>query len=905
MYCLQGINIILKLENLYLGGSDLKIVELKAFKGRNIYSHRKTIKMVVDLGEWIDISSKDIVNFNDKLLEILPGLYEHKCSLGYPGGFVERLHEGTYMAHVIEHIALELLNILGEDVSFGKARRIRDTSLYTIVFEYIDETRGLEVGKVAVQLVKSLCNQQPFDLNSALDIVEEKVYENQLGPSTKAIVEAAERRQIPVTRIGNDSIIQLGYGKYQKRIQATIVENTSCIAVDIACDKTTTKMILDEVGIPVPEGGVCKTLKQALDMAEKIGYPVVVKPEKGNQGKGVSLDVNSPSEVADAFMIASKFDSNVLVEKCIKGNDYRVLVINGRVAAVARRIPAHVIGDGIHSIAELVKIANKDPRRGQGHEKPLTKIKIDDISLRVLLKQGYKLDDIPPKGKKVYLKQNGNISTGGEAIDCTDKIHPENENIAVRASQIIGLDVAGVDITCPDISKPISTNGGAVIEVNAAPGLRMHLFPSKGKPRKVADLIVDMLFPPMAKHSVPIISITGTNGKTTTARMISHIFKIYGMNVGMAVTGGIYINDKCLVKGDTTGPVSARTVLMDKTIDIAVLETARGGIIRSGLAYDLSDVGVLTNLSEDHLGIDGVETLDDLLFIKSLVIESVKPNGYAVLNADDPMVVQASNRVNCNIIYFSKQEDNLIIHKHILAGGKAVFLRNKYVTIATGNGNIQSLHISKIPATYGGRLVHNIENCLAAIAAAYSMMVPLPIIEKAMTSFYSDELQNPGRFNVFNIKGFRVIVDYGHNIAGYKLMGEAIKKMGASRLIGIIGVPGDRDNSTIKAIGSIAATIFDKIIIKEDSDLRNRKKGEVAKLLEEGVLSQGMGKDHIEVILSETQALNKAISEALPGDLIVIYYEKLEPVLDIIKKAMVDLDSKGEKELDRIQYSKN
>lgn len=343
---------------------------------------------------------------------------------------------------------------------------------------------------------------------------------------------------------------------------------------------------------------------------------------------------------------------------------------------------------------------------------------------------------------------------------------------------------------------------------------------------------------------------------------------------------------------------------MDKTIDIAVLETARGGIIRSGLAYDLSDVGVLTNLSEDHLGIDGVETLDDLLFIKSLVIESVKPNGYAVLNADDPMVVQASNRVNCNIIYFSKQEDNLIIHKHILAGGKAVFLRNKYVTIATGNGNIQSLHISKIPATYGGRLVHNIENCLAAIAAAYSMMVPLPIIEKAMTSFYSDELQNPGRFNVFNIKDFRVIVDYGHNIAGYKLMGEAIKKMGASRLIGIIGVPGDRDNSTIKAIGSIAATIFDKIIIKEDSDLRNRKKGEVAKLLEEGVLSQGMGKDHIEVILSETQALNKAISEALPGDLIVIYYEKLEPVLDIIKKAMVDLDSRGAKQLDQVQYSK-
>ena len=594
-----------------------------------------------------------------------------------------------------------------------------------------------------------------------------------------------------------------------------------------------------------------------------------------------------------------------MVEKCIKGNDYRVLVINGRVAAVAKRIPAHVVGDGVHNITELVEITNKDPKRGEDHEKPLTKIKIDDISLRVLLKQGYKVEDVPPKGKKVFLKQNGNISTGGQAIDCTDIIHPENANIAVRASQIIGLDIAGVDITCPDISKPISVNGGAVIEVNAAPGLRMHLFPSKGKPRKVADMIIDMLFPATRRHSVPIISITGTNGKTTTARMTSHILNVYGMNVGMAVTGGIYINDKCLIKGDTTGPISARTVLMDKSIDVAVLETARGGIIRSGLAYDLCDIGILTNLSEDHLGIDEVYTLEDLLHIKSLVIESIKPNGYAVLNADDPMVVQAAKRVNSNIIYFSKQEDNIIVHKHILSGGKAVFIRNKYVTIATGNGNIQSLHISKIPAVYGGKLIHNIENCLAAISAAYSMMVPIPIIEKAMTSFYSDEWQNPGRFNIFNIKNFRVIVDYGHNIASYKLMGEAIKKMGASRLIGIIGVPGDRDNSTIKAIGHIAATIFDKVIIKEDTDLRNRKKGEVAKLLEEGVLSQGMRKDDIEIILSETQALDKAIGQASAGDLIVIFYEKLEPVLDVIKKALVHTDYKFEKELDKVLYSKN
>ncbi|NLI60330.1 MAG: cyanophycin synthetase [Clostridiales bacterium] len=883
----------------------MEIIELKAFKGRNIYSHKKTIKMIVDLNKWVDISTKNIENFNSRLVSILPGLYEHKCSLGYAGGFIERLNKGTYMAHVMEHISIELLNILGEPIGFGKARRVGDTSLYTIVYEYLDETRGLEVGKVAVQLVKSLYKGKDFDLDSALNIVKEKVCRNQLGPSTRAIVDAAIKRKIPITRIGRDSIIQLGYGKYQKRIQATIVEDTSCIAVDLACDKTTTKMILEDVGIPVPEGGACKSIQQAIDMAEKIGYPVVVKPEKGNQGKGVSLDNTNPSEVAQSFIAASRFDDNVLIEKRIPGNDYRILVINGRIAAVARRVPAHVVGDGIHNISQLIEIVNKDPRRGEDHEKPLTKIKIDDISLRLLSKQGYSLDSIPAKNERVFLKENGNISTGGEAIDCTDSIHPENCSIAVRAAQVIGLDVAGVDITCQDISRPLHNDGGAVIEVNAAPGLRMHLSPSKGKSRNVADLIIDMLFPPGTRHSVPIISITGTNGKTTTTRMIAHIFKVFGMNVGKAVTGGIYINEKCFVEGDTTGPTSARTILMDKSIDIAVLETARGGIIRSGLAYDQSDVGVLTNLSEDHLGIDGVDTLDDLLDVKSLVTESIKASGYAVLNADDPMVVQTAKRVKSKIVFFSRQEDNLIVHKHISLGGKAVFLKNNYITIATGNGNIQSLHISKIPSAYGGKLIYNIENCLAAISAAYSMMVPIPIIEKGISSFYSDELQNPGRFNVFNIKNFRVVVDYGHNIASYKLTGEAIKKMGASRFIGIIGIPGDRDNASIKAVGSIAASIFDRIIIKEDRDLRNRREGEVAKLLEEGALSQGMGKDRMETILSETVALEKAMAQASAGDLIVIFYEELDPILKIIKKASETMDSKLTNVFNNAKYGKS
>ncbi|MBM7581509.1 cyanophycin synthetase [Caldicoprobacter guelmensis] len=869
----------------------MKICEIKAFKGRNIYSHQKVIKMVVDLEDMVDVATKDIEGFNDALLKLLPGLYQHHCSLGCPGGFIARLEEGTYLSHVIEHCALEIQSILGYDVSFGRARQVMDSTKYTIVYAYKNEVAGVEAGKCAVQLVEALCKGHSFDLSSHLNRIKEKAVKNELGPSTKAIVEAALGRGIPVMRIGNGSILQLGYGKYQKRIEATITENTSCISVDIACDKTLTKEILKEAGIPVPEGSVCTTIEDALQIAEELGYPVVIKPEKGNQGKGVSLNLTTPEEVVQAFKIARQVDENIIVEKYIKGNDYRVLVVGGRVVAVAQRIPAHVVGDGVHTIAQLVEMVNKDERRGEGHEKPLTKIKIDEISLMLLKKQGYTLDSIPPAGKWVYLKANGNLSTGGEAIDCTNKIHPVNCEIAVRAAQIIGLDIAGIDIACPDISKPIEEGVGAVIEVNAAPGIRMHLYPSKGKPRNVAQNIIDMLFPPGSRHSIPIISVTGTNGKTTTVRMIAHILRTQGYTVGMTTTGGVYINDHCVMKGDTTGPASAKIVLTDKRVEVAVLETARGGIIRSGLGYDLSDIAVLTNISEDHLGIDEVYTLEDLLHVKSLVVEAVKTNGYVVLNADDPMVVEAAKRVKSNIIYFSKQEDNIIVHRHLVAGGLAVFLKGQHITIATGDGFIQCMDVSRIPATYGGKLVYNIENSLAAVSVAYAMKIPIETIQKALASFYADEIHNPGRFNVFNIRDFRVVVDYAHNISGYTHVIEAIKKMGASRTVGIIGVPGDRQDSSIRRIGFIAGKGFDRVIIKEDVDLRGRRRGEVAKLLEEGVLSAGMDPNNVEVILSEVEALKTAIKRAKTGDLIVIFYEKLEPIMATIKEVLSNVEA--------------
>jgi cyanophycin synthetase len=621
-----------------------------------------------------------------------------------------------------------------------------------------------------------------------------------------------------------------------------------------------------------------------------MGETVVVKPEKGNQGKGVSVRLSEAQEVVDAFHFAKKYDDSIIVEQHIQGKDYRVLVVGDQVVAAARKIPAHVIGDGIHTILELVEDVNQKEIRGDGHEKPLTKIKIDDVALALLKKQGYSVNSIPHKDKWIYLKENSNLSTGGEAIDCTDHIHPTNREIAIRAARAIGLNIAGIDIICEDISIPIEKGSGAIIEINAAPGIRMHLYPSVGKPRKVADHILDALYPSRSKHSVPIISITGTNGKTTTARMISHILRVHGLNVGLTTTGGVYINDKCIMKGDTTGPSSAQAVLTDRSIDVAVLETARGGIIRSGLGYDLSDVGILTNISEDHLGVDDINSLEDLLHVKSLVLEAIKNTGYAILNADDPMVVQAEKKVRCNSIYFSKQDDNFTIHKHLAKGGIAVFVKNGYITIATGDSLIQSLSILQIPATMAGKLVHNIENSLAAVSAAYALRIPIATIEKAIGTFYTDELQNPGRFNVFNIRDFRVIVDYGHNIAGYKYVLDAVKKMGASRLIGIIGVPGDRSDESIRDIGQIAGQVFDYIYIKEDLDLRGRREGEVFHLLHQGIIKTGFGKNRVEYIRYETQALSKAIATARSGDLIVIFYEKLQPVLDLIKNITLNLE---------------
>ncbi|NLD46014.1 MAG: cyanophycin synthetase, partial [Clostridiaceae bacterium] len=651
----------------------MQIIDVQCYAGRNIYSHKPVIRLTVDIGELYKSPTKDFEGFNERLLELFPGLKRHFCSLGYEGGFLERLKEGTYIGHVTEHLIIEIQNMLGYKVCYGKTRVVKEPYLYYIVFEYINEKCGIECARNSVDIMRKLIDKRSIDLDKILQNLRVVSTQTDLGPSTSALYEEAKKRGIPVMRIGNDSLLRLGYGKYSRLVQAALTDMPSCISVDIACNKELTKRILRDNKIPVPEGDVAYSIESAVQIANEIGYPVVIKPLDLSQGKGVVLNLNSESEVRSAYEEAIKYTKAVLVERYIKGRDYRILIIGGKVAAAAERTPPFVTGDGIHTVSELVDIENASQLRGNCHEKPLTKIRLDSMTKKVLNVQGFDETYIPLPEEKIFLRYNGNLSTGGTARNCTDELNPYNSALAVKAAKVLGLDIAGVDITTPDISKPVSGSNGAIIEVNAAPGLRMHLFPSEGEPVDVASDILDMMYPAGKESSIPIVSITGTNGKTTTTRLISHTLALCGKRVGMTSTSGIYIGNECILKGDNTGPVSAGIVLSNKEVEVAVLETARGGLVRKGLGYDLADVAVVTNISEDHLGCDGIETLEDLAFVKSLVIEAVKPEGYAVLNADDRFAAYFIERAVSSILLYSKDKNNPLVRAHMKSGGRAIY----------------------------------------------------------------------------------------------------------------------------------------------------------------------------------------------------------------------------------------
>lgn len=858
----------------------MKLIKEKVYEGRNIYSHKKCIRLDLDLEGFCEIPTKMIPNFNFNLAKILPELKKHRCGIDEEGGFLKRLEEGTYLAHVCEHIIIAIHNILGLDISYGKAREING-DLYYVVFQYEYKRTGLSIANLAVDLINSLIKQIPINFEERINLIKSIIIEEMAGPSTRAICDAAKKKNLPVLKLGESSVYQIGYGKHSKLFGATIGNDTKCVSADISCDKLLTKELLECQYIPVARGEKVYNTISLIKASERIGYPLVLKPQYGSKGSGVILNIQNERDLLIAYKKLSLEYKDVIVEKYIKGNDYRVCVVDYKVVAVARRIPPFIVGDGEHNIKELIGIINSDPRRGENHERDLTKIKIDDNLIDCLSKNNLDISSIPQCDEKIYLRENANLSTGGIGIDCTDEICRENIDICIRCAKALGLDICGIDLCTEDISIPLFNNG-VVVEVNAAPGIRMHHHPYSGESRDVAGAIVDMMF--MENFdTIPVISVTGTNGKTTTTRLISHVISMIGYTVGMATTGGISVGGKYIDDGDDTGPDSAKTILLNRDVDVAVLETARGGIVRSGLAYDLADVGVITNITEDHLGIDGIETMEDLCLVKSLVVEAIKEDGYAVINADDEYSTKILNRIKAKKIFFSLDNNNKYIVENIKAGYPVVYVDKGVVFVENNNKKYTICHVDEIPLTKGGVLKHNIYNAIAAVGALVGINVDYCIISKGLKSFNGDDFYNPGRFNEYNIDGVKVILDYGHNIDGYKCVMDALKLIPHRKLIGVIGVPGDRKDDSITKIGQLCSGFFDTIIVKEDIDKRGRGNGEVAKILEEAILSKNKRQD-VKVIYNELEAMKYAINIAMRDDIVIVFFEEFDTLLSYIKE---------------------
>jgi cyanophycin synthetase len=883
---------------------DLKIIETRVFRGPNIWSYDPAIHLVVDLGCLEHFPSNTIDGFTEKLLNYLPRLDQHHCSRGRRGGFIERLHEGTWLGHIAEHVSLQLQQEAGHDMRRGKTRQVKGVpGRYNIVYAYADESVGLAAGELAVRFVNHLVQPEPeFDFTTELERFIKHAERTAFGPSTQAIVDEAVSRDIPWIRLNKFSLVQLGQGVHAKRIRATMTSETGSIAVDVASDKDLTTRLLASAGLPVPRSDSVGTVEEAVSVANKIGYPVVCKPLDGNHGRGVCLNLQDADAVREAFPIAAGQSrrGSVIVENFVTGKDYRCLIINGRMEAIAERVPAHVVGDGKHTVAELVDITNADPRRGVGHEKILTRITVNAAARELVRSQGFELDDVPPEDVMVKLTLTGNMSTGGISIDRTFEAHPENVEIAEEAARMIGLDIAGIDFICPDITQPVRETGGAICEVNAAPGFRMHTNPTVGDPQYIAKPVVDMLFPPGATSRIPIVAVTGTNGKTTTARMISHIFKGIGRKVGMTSTDGVVIDERLVIRADASGPKSARMVLQNPRVDFAVFEVARGGILREGLGYERNDVAVVLNVQPDHLGLRGVDTLEQLADVKAVLVEAVPRNGFAVLNADDPLVRKMRRKSSGDVVWFSIAEPGSevrdYIEGHCRRGGRAVVLDRSelgdMIVVKHGRRSMQLAWTHLLPATFGGRAMMNVQNSMAAAAAAFAAGAPLHDIRQGLRTFSTSYYLSPGRLNEIEVDGRTVIVDYCHNAPAMRMLGDFVDKLGeslgasadpgrASR-IGVIATAGDRRDDDMRELGQVAAQHFDVVVVREDVRLRGRKKGESAELITEGVraaMDVGGRCRQVETVLDELTAVRHALVRSNPGDLVVLCVDQHQSVL--------------------------
>ena len=872
----------------------MKILSINAMKGPNYWSVRrhKLIVMVLDLEEMEERPSNTINGFKERLETMFPTMFEHRCSVGTPGGFFERVEEGTWMGHIIEHIALEIQTMAGMDVGFGRTRDYGEKGVYNVVFAYMEEKVGRYAAQAAVRICEALIESKSYDLAPDIQEMRELREGERLGPSTGSIIEEAEARGIPWIRLNKYSLCQLGYGANQKRIQATVTSETSSIGVEIACDKEDTKYLLEQAEVPVPRGEIIRREGSLQEACNYVGFPLVVKPVGGNHGRGITVNVNTYEDAVVAFAAAKEISSAVIIEKFIVGDDYRLLVINHKLVAAAKRTPAHVVGNGNSTVQELIDEVNKDPRRGYGHENVLTQITVNDLTKTIIAAKGYTLETVIAAGERLILKDTANLSTGGTAEDVTDILHPSNISMAERISKIIDLDICGIDIMTTDISQPVEETGGCILEVNAAPGFRMHLAPTSGLPRNVAAPVIDKLFPKGSTGRIPIVAVSGTNGKTTTTRLIAHMAKMTGKRVGYTTTDGVYIQNRLLMKGDCTGPASAEFVLKDPTVNYAVLECARGGLLRAGLAFSKCDVGVVTNVASDHLGMKGIHTLEQLAKVKGVIPETVLPEGYAVLNADDPYVYEMRRNIECNLALFSMDETNPHIKALQRKGGISAVYENGFVTICRGEWKMRVMKAEDIPLTFGGKAKFMIQNVLAAVLAAHVQGMSIEDMKVALESFIPSASLTPGRLNMFKFKDFTILLDYAHNPAGMRALKDFTDSIEATVKVGIIAGIGDRREQDNNEMGAIAAEMFDEVIIRQDKNLRGKSEQEIIKMLHDGILAQDPNKKTT-IIPSEREAILHAVRNAIKGSLIVLCSDVIPDALDLVNQ-LKEKESKGE-----------
>lgn len=858
----------------------VRIESLRFLRGPNLYAYKPVLFATVDIGPYENKPSNTLPGFPERLATWLPGLAEHGCSYGRPGGFLRRLAEGTYFAHILEHVTIELQNLMGFPVTFGRARAAGTPGVYNVIVAYEEEEPARAAFETAVELVLAAMENLPYDVASEVERLLSLADEYRLGPSTRAIVAAARARRIPVRRLISDgSLVQLGWGVHQKRIWAAETSLTSSVGAGICQDKELTKRILEPLGVPVPAGRVVSSPEEAWEAAQELGLPVVVKPGDGSKGKGVTVNLDSREAVVAAYALARDESNLVLVERQVLGCDFRLLVVGGRLVAAARRDPPVVIGDGRQTVEELVAEANRDPRRREGHASVLTRITVDEQTLLALDQQGLSLASVPPPGTVVRLRQNCNLSTGGTATDVTDEVHPANAHLAEVAARALELDVAGVDLICRDISVPLGEQGGALIEVNASPGLRMHLHPSQGRPRDVGGPIVDMLFPPGSRSRVPAIAVTGTNGKTTVTWLLAHLFRQAGKKVGMTSTEGAFVGSDRIAAGDCAGPQSARAVLAHPLVEVAVLETARGGILREGLAFDLCDVGVVTNVSADHLGLGGIETVEQMARVKQVVVESVAPDGAAVVNADDPLTAAMAGATGSRVVFFAMARDNPILQAHLAGGGWGVYVDDGAVYLSAGTEASRLIDLRRIPFTIYGAVGFQVANALAATAAAWAAGLEPGLIANGLASFRTDPRTVPGRFNVSTRAGVQVVIDYGHNEAAMRALGEALRVLGRRHTHLVIGLPGDRRDQDLRAVLTQTFAFADAYTVYDLVNLRGRAEGEIYTILRE-MLPADLPCAYVR---SETAAIEQAWGHVEPGDRLLVLVDDVEASLRTVE----------------------